>query len=402
MLDSFGIGALPDAKKFGDEGSNTFAHIALDCLNGKANAVGVREGPLYLPNLTRLGLNAALMACTGKGAVGFDANAPIESAYGYSREISFGKDTPSGHWELMGVPALFDWGIFPQTYPSFPQELLDALIREGNLPGILGNKASSGTTIIEELGDESVKTGKPIVYTSADSVIQIAAHEESFGLERLYNLCKIARKLADRYSIGRIIARPFIGISGHYRRTGNRHDYSVPPAKPTLLDKIKQSGREVVAIGKIGDIFAHQGTTQEISADGNMALFDATLKAMKETGNSSLIFTNFVDFDMLYGHRRDVIGYANALEKFDERLPELESLLRPGDAVIITGDHGCDPTFKGTDHTREHIPILIFGPGIKKGFIGERKTFADVAQTLAENFGLTPFEYGASFLMAII
>ncbi|MBU1628754.1 MAG: phosphopentomutase, partial [Gammaproteobacteria bacterium] len=317
---------------------------------------------------------------------------------GFASEISYGKDTPSGHWEAMGAPVLFDWGYFPTEYPSFPDVLIEALVRESGIPGILGNKAASGTEIIKELGDEHVRTGKPIVYTSADSVFQIAAHENSFGLERLYELCKIARKLVDPYNIGRVIARPFKGDSGNYFRTGNRHDYSVPPHEETLLDRLVQAGGNVVGIGKIPDIFAHRGISVDIPADGNEALFNAMLKETKLAGDRTLVFTNFVDFDMKYGHRRDVVGYARALEAFDKRLPEFELLLQSGDIAIITADHGCDPTFEGTDHTREYVPLLVFGPGVQSGSIGHRKTFADIAQSLSKHFDLSSFQYGESFL----
>jgi len=398
LLDSFGIGAAPDAEKFGDVGSNTLRHIAEYCFEGKADKEGVRKGPLFLPNMTRLGLNTAATECGGASIPGLDEKIIPESAYGYASEISYGKDTPSGHWEIAGVPVLFDWGYFPPDYPSFPKELLDEFIKRSKIPGVLGNKASSGTVILDELGEEHIKTGKPIVYTSADSVFQIAAHEEAFGLERLYELCLIARELVDPYNIGRVIARPFLGKGGEFYRTGNRKDYSVPPPAPTLLDKLVEAGKTVIGIGKIGDIFAHKGLSKEVKADGNPALFDATINETKNAKDNTLIFTNFVDYDMKYGHRRDVIGYAKALEDFDKRLPEFEKLLQPGDIAIITADHGCDPTFKGTDHTREYIPILAFGPDIKTKSIGWRKTFSDIGQTLAKQFGLKPFKYGESFL----
>jgi phosphopentomutase len=347
----------------------------------------------------RLGLNAAITECNGISIPELHDADDIQGKYGYAAELSYGKDTPSGHWEIAGQPVLFDWGYFPKEYPSFPQKLIDEFVKRAEIPGILGNKASSGTVILEELGDESVRTGKPIVYTSADSVLQIAAHEEAFGLERLYKVCKIAREIVNEYNIGRVIARPFIGSSENYVRTKNRHDYSVPLHMPTLLDKLKNSGGEVIAIGKIGDIFAHQGITKEVPpSSGLMDLFDATLAEAKTAPDNSLVFTNFVDFDMVYGHRRDIEGYARALEQWDARLPELEELLKPGDVVIITADHGCDPTFKGNDHTREHIPVLVFGPDIQPGSIGRRETFADIGQSLAAHFGLAPFEHGTSFL----
>lgn len=398
LLDSFGIGALPDAEKFGDAGSNTARHIAEFCHQGKCDKKGVRKGSLHLPNLVRLGLNAAITECNGEPIPELNGETKIVGKYGYAAELSYGKDTPSGHWEIAGAPVLFDWGYFKDT-PSFPKKLIDEFVKRAELPGILGNKASSGTVILDELAEESVRTGKPIVYTSADSVFQIAAHEEAFGLERLYKICKIARELVDEYNIGRVIARPFTGTSGNYVRTKNRHDYSVPPHEKTLLDKLKDAGGEVIAIGKIGDIFAHQGITKEVPpSSGLMDLFDATLAETKTAPDRSLIFTNFVDFDMVYGHRRDIAGYAYALEEWDARLPEFEKLLQPGDVAIITADHGCDPTFAGTDHTREYIPVLVFGPGIKPGSIGCRETFADIGQSLAKHFRLEPFEYGESFL----
>ena len=399
VMDSFGIGAAEDADKYGDVGADTLGHIAEYCEQGKADKEGVRKGLLRLPNLTRLGLNSAAIISTGKPVPGLATNVPITGAYGCAAEVSHGKDTPSGHWELAGVPVMFDWGYFPPEYPSFPQELLDELIVRAKLPGVLGNKHASGTEIIEELGEEHQKTGKPIVYTSADSVFQIATHEESFGLDRLTELCHIARELVDKYNIGRVIARPFSGIPSQYYRTGNRSDYSIPPPEPTLLDKLVEAGGEVISIGKVADIYAHQGITKKVKANGNMALFDAFLKEVKIAPDHSIVFVNLVDFDMVFGHRRDVTGYANALEEFDARLPELEALFKPGDLAVIAADHGCDPTWPGSDHTREHIPVLAFGPAIKPGSIGKRETFADIGQTLAQHLGLKPLSRGTSFLI---
>ncbi|EKD74252.1 MAG: hypothetical protein ACD_45C00020G0005 [uncultured bacterium] len=394
LLDSFGIGASDDAAKYGDAEADTLRHIAEWCLKGKADKAGVRSGSLRLPNLTRLGLNAAATISRGIPVPGLATDVPIQGAYGCAVEKSFGKDTPSGHWEIAGVPALFDWGYFPPEYPSFPDELLDAFITRGQLPGILGNKHASGTEIIQELGEEHEKTGKPIVYTSADSVFQIAAHEESFGLQRLYDLCLLARELIDEYNVGRVIARPFKGKPGQYIRTGNRRDYAVPPPEPTLLDNIVESGGEVISVGKVSDIYAHQGITKSVKGDGNMALFDAFLQEVKTAPDRSLVFVNLVDFDMLYGHRRDVIGYAKALEDFDKRLPEFEKALNFGDLAVITADHGCDPTRPGSDHTREHIPVLMFGPGVQPGPIGKRETFADIGQTIATHLGVEELRYG--------
>lgn len=397
LLDSFGVGATEDAGKYGDEGADTLRHIAEYCAAGKADIEGIRQGSLQLPNLTRLGLNGAAIASQGKPVIGLATDIPIQAAYGCAAEVSHGKDTPSGHWEIAGVPVLFDWGYFPPEYPSFPPELIDAFVKEAEIPGILGNKHASGTDIIVELGEEHEKTGKPIVYTSADSVFQIAAHEESFGLTRLNELCLIARRLVDPYNIGRVIARPFSGTPGQYHRTSNRRDYAVKPPALTLLDHIKAAGHEVISVGKVADIYAHQGITKNVKADGNMALFDAFLKEVKTAPDYSLVFVNLVDFDMLYGHRRNVTGYAEALEALDARLPEFEKLMRPDDVAVITADHGCDPTRPGSDHTRENIPVLMFGPNVKPRAIGKRKTFADIGQTLAGHLKLAPLRCGEAF-----
>jgi phosphopentomutase len=296
------------------------------------------------------------------------------------------------------VPVLFDWGYFPPQAPSFPDDLIEQLIDCAKIPGILGNRHASGTQIIDELGAEHMASGKPIVYTSADSVFQIAAHEKTFGLERLYEVCRIARALVDQYNIGRVIARPFIGNPGSFKRTGNRRDLATPPPAPTLLDYLTAEGGQVIAVGKVADIFAHRGISKIVKADGNAALFDATLQAAHDAGPRSLIFTNFVDFDTLYGHRRDVAGYAAALEAFDARLPELEQAMQPGDLAIISADHGCDPTWAGTDHTREHVPVIAFGPDVEPRALGRRDSFADIGQTLAEHLGLDTLPAGTSFL----
>ena len=392
VLDSFGIGATADADKFGDIGSDTLGNIA------RVRAKSA-EGPLQLPNLSKLGLMHASKESTGEFPAGVEQNIEIIGAYGHAAELSSGKDTPSGHWEIAGVPVLFDWGYFTRKTETFPSELLEELIARADLPGVLGNCHSSGTTIIAELGDEHVRTGKPIVYTSADSVFQIACHEEAFGLQKLYDLCDIARELVDRYNIGRVIARPFVGNGpDSYVRTGNRRDLTTPPHAPTVLDKLVESGGDVYSIGKIADIYAHRGITKKIKATGNAALFDATLAAMQEAGENSIVFTNFVDFDMLYGHRRNVEGYAAALEYFDRRLPELMEQMRQEDLLVLCADHGCDPTWQGSDHTREHIPVLAYGAGIKPGSLGLRETFADIGQTIAAHLGLSPMDYGTSFL----
>ncbi|MGI9199561.1 MAG: phosphopentomutase, partial [Woeseiaceae bacterium] len=328
-----------------------------------------------------------------------DENVEIIGAYGFAEELSSGKDTPSGHWEIAGVPVLFDWGYFTEKENTFPPELLEKLIERAGLPGVIGNCHASGTTIIAELGEEHVRTGKPIVYTSADSVFQIACHEESFGLDRLYELCDIARELVDEYNIGRIIARPFTGDdAASFVRTGNRRDLTTPPHADTLLDKLVADGGEVISVGKISDIYAHQGISKKIKATGNAALFDATLDALREANDRSIVFTNFVDFDMLFGHRRDVPGYAAALEYFDQRLPELLEQMQQDDVLIICADHGCDPTWPGSDHTREHIPVLVYGESVPAGPLGKRESFADIGQSLANYFKLTPMDYGTSFL----
>ncbi|QHM73932.1 phosphopentomutase [Mixta intestinalis] len=400
VLDSFGIGASKDADKFGDTGSDTLGHIAQACFNGEAD-VG-RKGPLHLPNLTALGLGKAAEASTGTFPLGLDPNADIIGAYAYASELSSGKDTPSGHWEIAGVPVLFDWGYFSDTENSFPPELLDKLVERAGLPGYLGNCHASGTVILDKLGEEHMKTGKPIFYTSADSVFQIACHEETFGLQRLYDLCEIAREELDKgnYNIGRVIARPFVGDkAGNFQRTGNRHDLAVEPPSPTILKKlVEEKQGEVVSVGKIADIYAHVGITKKVKATGLDALFDATIKEMAEAPDNSIVFTNFVDFDSTWGHRRDVAGYAGGLELFDRRLPELMALVKEGDILILTADHGCDPTWRGTEHTREHIPVLMYGPGIKPGFLGHRETFADIGQTVAKYFGLSDMDYGKSML----
>lgn len=398
LMDSMGIGASLDAPQYGDEGANTFVHIHSLCEEGKADKAGLRAGPLCLPHLTQRGLYHAAMASSGLQFIDLSTlNEPC-AHYGYAVERSLGKDTPSGHWEIAGVPVTFEWGYFPDTPHCFPPKLVASLIREGGLPGVLGEKHASGTTILDELGAEHLQTGKPIVYTSGDSVFQIAAHEETFGLQRLYDLCELARSLVDEYQIGRVIARPFSGKQGAFKRTANRKDYSTLPPDKTLLDYLKAAGREVIAIGKIADIYAHQGITQTLKADGNMALFDATLTAMKSAPEGSLVFTNFVDFDSSYGHRRDVAGYAQALEAFDARLPELDAILKPDDLVVIAADHGCDPTFPGSDHTREHIPVLVYGPRITSRFIGRRESFADIGQSIAQHLEISPLLHGLSFL----
>ncbi|OED41675.1 phosphopentomutase [Endozoicomonas sp. (ex Bugula neritina AB1)] len=401
VMDSFGIGAAEDADKFGDVGSNTIGSIAKACAEGRAN-IG-RQGPLVLPTLSTLGLVHATQESCGEFPAGMATNMNIKGAYGYAKEISSGKDTPSGHWEMAGVPVLFEWGYFRDEENSFPQELLDELIKKAKLPGVLGNCHASGTTILEQLGEEHMNSGKPIVYTSADSVFQIACHEETYGLDKLYELCQIARDILEPYNIGRVIARPFIGDdAGDFQRTGNRRDFSVEPPAATVLDKLAESGGDVVSVGKIADIFAHKGITQKVKATGIPALFNATMQALETTGDRSIIFTNFVDFDSSFGHRRDIAGYAGALEQLDALLPELLDELGDDDLLIISADHGCDPSWHGTDHTREHIPVLVYGKKVKAGSIGGRETFADIGQSLASYFDLDPMDYGKSFLPSIL
>lgn len=397
VMDSFGIGASVDADRFGDVGADTLGHIAEACAAGKADRSGLRQGPLEIPNLIRLGLARAAKGSTGRVHAGLDTSAPVQAAYGFAAEISSGKDTPSGHWEIAGLPVMFEWGVFPKTVPCFPPALTEALIDKCNLPGILGNCHASGTDIIRDLGEEHIRTGKPICYTSADSVFQIAAHETHFGLQRLYDVCVEAKKLTEKLNVARVIARPFIGEkAAEFTRTPRRKDLTTAPHGDTLLTRLIAEGGKVLSIGKIADIYAHTGISSNVAAKDNMALFDATLDAVKTAGDKALIFANLVDFDMLYGHRRDIAGYAAALETFDRRLPELEALLKADDLVLITADHGCDPTWPGSDHTREHVPVLWFGPKVKARDLGLRSSFADMGQTFAAHFGLRPLDYGTA------
>lgn len=386
LLDSLGIGATPDAERFGDAGADTLGHIA--------DWVSRQSASLQLPNLERAGLGAAAALASGRWPAGFELRAGFSGSYGAARERSTGKDTQSGHWEIAGVPVDFEWGYFPAAVPAFPLALTEALQSQTGIPGFLGNCHASGTEIINRLGDEHCATGKPIIYTSADSVFQIAAHETHFGLERLYHVCTTAFELLRPYNIGRVIARPFLGADGHYQRTAKRHDYAVPPPAATLLDKVVEAGGEVIALGKVRDIFAGQGVSRVVKASDNMGLFDALLASMAATGHGSLTFVNFVDFDQLFGHRRDAGGYAQALRDFDRRLPEFMAQLCPGDLAVITADHGCDPTWPGSDHTREHIPMLFFGPGVPTRALGVSSSFADIGQTLAHHLQLSPLIHG--------
>lgn len=396
ILDSLGIGAAADAPLFGDAGSNTLGHIALEAAAGRADKG--RSGPLQLPNLSRMGLGHACQLSSGYFPEGMEQAAPI-AAYGYARELSSGKDTPSGHWEIAGVPVLFDWGYFTDKDNSFPPALLDEIVSKAGLPGFLGNCHASGTEILDRLGEEHMRTGKPIFYTSADSVFQIACHEETFGLERLYQLCQITREALEPYNIGRVIARPFLGEGkGGFVRTGNRKDLALPPPAATVLQKLADAGGQVVSIGKIADIYAHVGITEQHKATGFDQIWDATLAAMRNTQQRAIIMANFVDFDSSYGHRRDIAGYARALEEFDRRLPEVMAAMQPDDILILSADHGCDPSWSGTDHTREHIPVLCYGHGVPAGSIGARSTFADIGQSVASHLGLPAMDYGSSFL----
>lgn len=401
VMDSVGLGGAKDAAHFNDTGSNTVGHILEHTENGQADKPGLREGPLHCPNLADLGFFHALeLASNHPLAKTKQVPSPI-GFWGTSDEVSNGKDTPSGHWEIAGTPVKFDWGYFPFEKPAMPQELLDQIYKEAGIGGSLANCHSSGTEAIATFGRAHIKSGLPIFYTSSDSVFQIAAHETHFGLERLYALCETVRTLVDPYNIGRVIARPFLGEnSENFERTGNRRDYSVLPPEPTLLDRLTKSGKRVLAVGKIGDIFAHQGISEVRKANGNEAIADATLKAMANAQDGDMVFANFIDFDQLYGHRRDVPGYAAALEHFDKRLPELIAALKNDDLMIITADHGCDPTWEGSDHTRERIPIigLIKGGSIKGGQIGIRNSFADIGETIAAHLGIAPGNYGTSFL----
>ena len=391
VLDSVGCGGAADAAAYGDAGSDTLGHIAEACADGRGDREGLRSGPLKLPNLVRLGLAHACEASTGRPLAGVAKPARPEGRWGYGVEISQGKDTPSGHWEIAGCPVPFQWGYFTDLENSFPPELVAGIIKEGALPGILGNKHASGTAIIDELGPEHIRTGKPICYTSVDSVLQIAAHEEHFGLERLYALCKVTRGLVDPLRIGRVIARPFVGSPEEgFTRTGNRKDFAIPPPDETILDRLTSRGRTVVTVGKIGDIFAHRSTGTEIKPFGNAAMVEAALEAWDGLPDGGFCFVNLVDFDTEFGHRRDIPGYAAALEAFDRHLPHIEAALRPGDIAVVTADHGNDPSWPGSDHTREHVPILAFGPGIEPRPLGRRGSFADIAASLGPFLGIGP------------
>lgn len=380
VLDSVGVGALPDAADYGDEGSNTLANIA-QAVNG-----------LKLPNLAGLGLGH-IHPIAGVAAVTDPAG-----AYGKMAEKSVGKDTTTGHWEMAGI-------ILDKPFPTYPHGFPPDLIAEFERRigrQILGNVVASGTQIIEELGPEHMQTGKPIVYTSADSVFQVAAHEEIIPLEELYRICRIAREMLDgEHKVGRVIARPFVGQPGSFRRTANRHDYAVPPPRPNILDSLHRAGIKVMGVGKIYDIFAGEGISEAAKTKDNMDGVDKTIEFMhKSTGG--LIFTNLVEYDSVYGHRNNVPGYAKALQDFDQRLPEIMAAMLPDEVLIITADHGCDPTTVSTDHSREYVPLLVYGKQVKKGVnLGVRSSFSDVAATLGDFFGV-PFPVGTSFAPEVL
>jgi phosphopentomutase len=393
VVDGFGIGSAPDAALFGDVSANTFANLASAYHQEK----GVK---LNIPNLSALGLVAACEQASGR-KFPYQGGAPSKGAYGYAAEISTGKDTPSGHWEMTGVPVLFDWDYYTNKKNSFPSNLLDKIYAKTGIPAILGNCHASGTQIIAELGEQHMKSGVPICYTSADSVFQVAAHEQSFGLDKLYQYCEQVREVLDEYNVGRVIARPFVGNNASdFERTGNRRDYSVLPPAPTVLDKMVKNG-QVISIGKIADIFAHQGITLKTKATGLPALIDATLTHMDSADDNSIIFTNLVNFDQDFGHRRDPVGYGEALEYLDVRLIDIYQHLRADDLLLLTSDHGCDPTWPGNDHTREYVPVLAYSQDIGSVALGERSTFADLGQTLADLFSLEKMDYGQSFLKEI-
>ncbi|MCA1631422.1 MAG: phosphopentomutase [Acidobacteria bacterium] len=379
VLDSVGMGEMPDAAAWGDAGSDTLGHIC-------------ETRVVRLPNLQAWGLGNARPLENIPPAVS------PRAAYGRCALRSNGKDTTTGHWEMAGI--ILE-KAFP-TYPEgFPSEIIDEFVKQANLPGILGNYAASGTEIIKELGAEHVRTGKPIVYTSADSVFQIAAHEETIPLPRLYEICETARRiLRGRHEVGRVIARPFLGAPGAFYRTENRHDYAVPPPRENLLETISGAGLAVVAVGKIASIYDSAGVTEDLPGKNNDQSIDQTINALRGD-TRGLIFSNLVDFDMLYGHRRDPEGYARALEHFDSRLPEIASAMRDTDLLIITADHGNDPTYRGTDHTREYVPLIAHGARARAGIdLGTRASLADIGQTVAENFGLR-LGAGESFLREI-
>ena len=379
VLDSAGIGEMPDAAAWGDAGSDTLGHI-----------LASRE--VRLPKLQGYGLG------NNRPLDKLPAIENPRGSFGRCALQSNGKDTTTGHWEMAGIILERAFPTYPQ---GFPPEIINRFINETNVPGILGNVPASGTEIIKELGEEHVRTGKPIVYTSGDSVFQIAAHEEIIPVARLYEICETARRiLSGKDEVGRVIARPFLGSPGAFRRTENRHDYAVPPPRENLLIALSEAGLDVVCIGKVASIYDEMGVTHDMTAKNNDQSIDQTINALRQD-TRGLIFSNLVDFDMLYGHRRDTEGYARALEHFDSRLPEIEAAMGERDVFIITADHGNDPTFPGTDHTREYSPLIVYGRNARAGIdLGIRSSLADIGQTIADNFGLK-LTAGESFLKAV-
>lgn len=391
VMDSVGCGGAPDAADFGDLGANTLGHIALACAEGRAEEG--RSGPLRLPNLDALGLGAAIKLASGLDAPNLGAEP--QGLWGAAQEVSRGKDTPSGHWELAGVPVPWDWAYFPDTRPAFPDDVVAEVCRLAGTDGILGNCHSSGVPIITAHCEEHMRTGWPICYTSADSVFQIAAHEDRFGLERLHKLCADLAPFLHARKVGRVIARPFVGECGTFKRTPNRRDFAIDPPAPTLLDWVQDAGRQTHAIGKIGDIFSMKGVGKLWKGKSDADLFEHLVALGRDAEEGSFTFANFVEFDSLYGHPRDVAGYARALEAFDAALPRFLSTLRAGDLAIITADHGNDPTYKGTEHTRERVPVLGWGKGAQA--IGQR-AFVDVAASIAAHLDVPAQGLGRSFL----
>ncbi len=396
VMDSVGIGGAPDADQYfngdvPDTGANTLVHIAEACAAGKADDRG-RSGILQMPNLDALGLGAAVALASGQAAPGLDA-AP-RGLWGAATEHSTGKDTPSGHWELAGLPVPWDWHYFPETTPAFPSALSDAVAEAAGTQGILGNCQASGTVILTQLGAEHMRTGWPICYTSADSVFQIAAHEETFGLQRLYDLCEAVAPRLHKMKVGRVIARPFVGTENTgFERTTNRRDYAILPPAPLLTNWVQGAGRRVYGIGKIGDILSMQGL-DDVRKGGDVELMGHLSDLVENAVDGSLTFANFVEFDSKFGHRRDVAGYAAALEWFDAAVGPILARLRPGDCMLFTADHGNDPTWVGTDHTRERAPVLVAGKGA--GSIGH-VAFADVAASIADHLGVPAQGPGRSF-----
>jgi phosphopentomutase len=391
VMDSVGCGGAPDAAAFGDAGANTLAHIARACAEGRADSG--RSGPLHLPHLAALGLGPAIRLASGADAPGLGG--PVTGRWGAATEVSRGKDTPSGHWELAGVPVPWDWHYFPDTVPAFPPDLVALVCRLAGTDGILGNCHASGVPIIEAHCADHLRTGWPICYTSADSVFQIAAHETAFGLDRLLRLCADLAPHLHAMRVGRVIARPFTGTPGAFRRTANRRDFAIAPPGPTLLDAVAGAGRATHAVGKIGDIFSMRGIGTLHKGASDAALADHLLRLADVAEDGSLSFANFVEFDSVYGHRRDVAGYARALEWFDGVAGAFLARLRPGDLAIFTADHGNDPTWRGTDHTRERVPVLCAGAGA--GGVG-LVAFADVAATVAAHLDVPNPGPGRSFL----